>query len=427
MEPHHETSFPATLCRWVGEIVQSSPEAGRLTLVELIVGALLASGGHVTQAILALTPRLSWQAYHWMLEHGRFRLLSLISALCRIVRREIGERRCFAIIDDTLAPRCSAQAPGVAIRFDHAAKTNRPTFLLCQCFVTLSAVVPCRDRPRSVPLVTGLCRSSGNAGKIAMAKGLLRAVGALGPLCLLLDAWYMRGSLIRTALRLGHEVIGQVRRDTALFALPPPREPARRGRPRLYGARLDADAVAALPASVHTIAGYGGRSARLRHAMCRPRFLKGVIVRVVWCELEKGSGWAKGRLLLSTDPTLSAPAIVEAYSGRWTIEPLFRDLKTVDGLGAMWQRGRIALLRWLHLVQIARTLLVLLTARAEPQTLALIRLGGWRPAATLTPGLVKEALAARFRNFEAFRLLPETYRKSGPGRSTGPPAIAVAA
>jgi hypothetical protein len=112
---------------------------------------------------------------------------------------------------------------------------------------------------------------------------------------------------------------------------------------------------------------------------------------------------------------------------RWGIEPLFRDLKMIDGLGAMWQRGRTALLRWLHLVQIARTLLVLLTARAEPQTLALIRLGGWRPAATLTPGLVKEALAARFRNFEAFRLLPETRRKSGPLRSTGPPVNAMAA
>jgi hypothetical protein len=417
MEPHHETGFPATLCRWVEEIVQSSPEAARLTVLELIVGAMLASG--VTQAILALTPRLGWQAYHWMLE--RFRLLGLISALCRIVRREIGVRRCFVVIDDTLAPRCSAQAPGVAVRFDHAAKTNRPAFLLSQCFVTLSAVVPCRDRPRSVPLVTGLCRSSGNAGKIAMAKGLLRAVGALGPVCLLLDAWYMRGSLIRAALRLGHEVIGQVRRDTALFALPPPRQPGRRGRSRLYGGRLDADMVAALPASVHAIAGYGGRSARLRHAVCRPRFLRGVIVRVVWCELAKGSGWTRARLLLSTDPTLSAP--VEAYSRRWSIEPLFRDLKMVDGLGAMWQRGRIALLRWLHLVQIARTLLVLLTARAEPH--ALIRLGGWRPAATLT--LVKDALAARFRNFEAFRLLPETCRKSGPARHTGPPAIAAAA
>ena len=131
--------------------MQFSPEAARLTLAELIIGAVLASGGHVTQAVLALTPRLGWQAYHWMLERGRFRLLGLISALCRIVRREIGERRCFAVIDDTLAPRCSAQAPGVAVRFDHAAKTNRPAFLRCQCFVTLSAVVPCRDRPRSVP------------------------------------------------------------------------------------------------------------------------------------------------------------------------------------------------------------------------------------------------------------------------------------
>jgi hypothetical protein len=152
--------------------------------------------------------------------------------------------------------------------------------------------------------------------------------------------------------------------------------------------------------------------------VCRPRFLKGVIVR--WCELEKGSG--KARLLLSTDPTLSAPAIVEAYSKRWSIEPLFRDLKMIDGLGAMWQRGRTALLRWLHLVQIARTPADRKGRAADPRPDPPRRL-----AATLTPGLVKEALAARFRNFEAFRLLPETCRKSGPVRSTGPPVNAVAA
>src|SRR4051812_6213724 len=161
------------------------------------------------------------------------RLLGLITALCGIIRREVAGR-CFAIIDDTLAPRSSAKAPGAAVRFDHAAKTNRPTFLLCQSFVTLSAVVPCRDRPRAVPVVSDLCRSVGNAGKLAIAKGLLRAVGdCLGPLYLLLDAWYMRGSLIRAALRLGHDVIGQVRRDTALFRLPAPRVPGTRGRRRL--------------------------------------------------------------------------------------------------------------------------------------------------------------------------------------------------
>ena len=424
-----EAGFPATLSRWVREIVRSIPGPARSTIAELLVGAMLGGGGHVTQAVLALTPRLGWQAYHWMLARGQFRLLGLVAALCGIVRREVGAPRCGAVIDDTQAPRCSAKAPGAAVRFDHARKTNRPTFLLCQAFVTLSAVVPCRDRPRAVPIVTGLCRGVGHAGKIALAKGLLRAVGdRLGPLCLLLDAWYMRGSLIQAALRRGHAVLGQVRRDTALFRLPPPRAPGTRGRPRLYGEKIDAAAVTRLPTACHPIAGYGGRIARLRQILCRPRFLRGVIVRAVWCELQKrGGGWAKPRLLLSTDPDLSATAIVEAYAKRWPVEPLFAALKLKDGLGAMWQRSRTVLLRWLHLVQIGRALLVLLTAKAEPEILTLVRVGGWRQAATLTPGLVKEALARRFRDFEAFRLAPATRGKSGPVRGTGPPERAAAA
>jgi DDE superfamily endonuclease len=432
MAPQAEAGFPATLSTWVREIVRSTPQPARATLAELIVGAMLARSGHVTRAILALTPRLGWQAYHWMIEHGRFRLLDLVAALCRIVRRETrGGARRFAVIDDTLAPRCSAKAPGAAVRFDHARKPNRPAFLRCQAFVTLGAVIPCRDRPRCIPIVTGLCRGAGHTGKIALAKALLRAVGdRLGPLCLLLDAWYMRASLIRAALRRGHAVIGQVRRDTALFQVPPPRVPGTRGRPRVYGERIDAEAVARLPVTCPRIAGYGGRRARLRHVLCRARFLRGVPVRAVWCELEKrggGGGWAKQRLLLSTDTALSAGAIVEAYANRWAIEPLFAALKLTDGLGAMWQRGRTALLRWLHLVQIGRALLVLLTARAEPQTLALLRVGGWRKAATLTPGLVKDALACRFPEFAAFRLLPTTRGKSGPVRGTGPPPCAAAA
>src|SRR5919202_239910 len=123
MEPHHETGFPTTLSRWLREIVLSIPEAARTTVEELIIGALLAGGGHVTQAFLALTPRLGWQAYHWMIERGRF-------PLCGVIRREVAGR-CFALLDDTLAPRSSARAPGATVRFDHAAKTNRPAFLLC--------------------------------------------------------------------------------------------------------------------------------------------------------------------------------------------------------------------------------------------------------------------------------------------------------
>src|ERR687898_1056624 len=116
MAPQAEAGFPATLSTWVQEIVRSTPEPARATLAELLIGAMLGGGGHVTRAILALTPRLGWQAYHWMLERGRFRLLGLVAALCGIVRRETRGPRRFAIIDDTLAPRCSAGAPGARRR-----------------------------------------------------------------------------------------------------------------------------------------------------------------------------------------------------------------------------------------------------------------------------------------------------------------------
>jgi hypothetical protein len=59
--------------------------------------------------------------------------------------------------------------------------------------------------------------------------------------------------------------------------------------------------------------------------------------------------------------------------------------------------------------------------------LALLRVGGWRKTATLTPGLVEEALTRRFRDCEAFRLVPTTRAESGLLRSTGPPKCAAAA
>src|SRR3954469_8599064 len=278
MEPHHETGFPATLCQWVGEIVQSSPEAARLTLLELIVGALLASGGHVTQAILALTPRLGWQAYHWMLERGRFRLLGLISALCRIVRREIGERRCFVVIDDTLAPRCSVDAPGVAVRFDHAANARR------SCCASASSRSWCR-----AGIGRARCRWSPACAAVpatpasSLSPRDCYAQSALS--CLLLDAWYMRGSLIRTALRLGHEVIGQ--------ATPPCSRCRHRASPEGAAVR-GSMARALMPTRLQhcpprpspaMAAGRPGCAMPCAAHASSPRFLKGVIVR--------GGGWGR--------------------------------------------------------------------------------------------------------------------------------------
>ena len=62
MEPQLETGFPPTLSAWVREIVLSVPGPARSTIAELMIGAVLAQGGQVTRAVLALAPRLGWQA-----------------------------------------------------------------------------------------------------------------------------------------------------------------------------------------------------------------------------------------------------------------------------------------------------------------------------------------------------------------------------
>ncbi len=55
----------------------------------------------------------------------------------------------------------------------------------------------------------------------------------------------MRGTLILFALENGIHVIGQVRKDTALYDIP--KRTGKRGRPRKYGDKYTPERVAQLP------------------------------------------------------------------------------------------------------------------------------------------------------------------------------------
>ena len=46
----------------MGREIVPRPWARSDTIAELMIGAVLAQGGQVTRAVLALTPRLGWQA-----------------------------------------------------------------------------------------------------------------------------------------------------------------------------------------------------------------------------------------------------------------------------------------------------------------------------------------------------------------------------
>ena len=99
--------------------------------------------------------------------------------------------------------------------------------------------------------------------------------------------------------------------------------------------------------------------------MAKARFLNGQSVCFVWCEFEDSKGKKRPRLLLSTDMKLSGLDIIVAYEKRWSIEPLFNQLKNDWGMKQTWQKTRKVLHRWVHIIALGYIIPQLKTERSN--------------------------------------------------------------
>src|SRR3954447_12240213 len=395
-------AVPPILASLVGRIAVAVPARARATFLELLLGAAATKSGHVTDAILTSCLSRCWTTYFWFLERGRWSWLQVWDALLGLLTSLFAPAVWHVVLDDTVVERLSTRAPGSMVHHNHTAKPNRPRFLRGQGWLCLAAVVERGFQVGAVPLMLRLVRRGANRGKLRSARFLLRRLGRrLGQVRVLLDAWFMRGWLIRCALADGHTVIGRVRRDLALYT--PPRLPRRRrrGRPRKYGARLTPARVEALPVHRSARILYGNLEVvRWRSCRVAARFLPGMVVRAVWVELERPDRPDKPpqqRLLICTDPNLPALDVITAYAKRWTVEPLFKDMKHGWGLKDAWQRSRQVLMRWVTLLGVGYALTQML-AYTDPARLAgLAEPAPWRPPGTQTAGVIQAGIARILR------------------------------
>src|SRR4051795_694377 len=331
-------TIPPILTSVLARIVAAVPARARTTFLDLLLGAAATKGGHVTDAILAGGFARGWRTYDWFLQQGRWSWLRVWSALLEVLTRLFSPAVWYAVIDDSVVERVSTEAPGSMMHHTHNAKPNRPKFLRGQGWLCLAAVIERNAfAVGAVPLRRRLVRRGTNRGKLRSAGLLLRLLGQrLGHVRLLLDAWFMRAWLIHRALAAGHTVIGCVRRDLALFDVPKAPRKRRQGRPRKYGVRLTPERVAALPEHRSAQILYGKLEVvRYRTCLVAARFLRGRVVRAVWVELERPDRRDKPRvqrLLICTDPALSALTVISGYAKRWAVESLFRNLKHGFGL-----------------------------------------------------------------------------------------------
>jgi hypothetical protein len=429
-------SIPPILATLIGRLAAAVPGRARATFTELLIGAAITKGGHVTDAILAVGLSRAWTTYYWLLERGRWSWLRVWEAVLNVLKELFAPPAWHVVIDDTVVERGSARAPGSLVHHNHTAKPNRPRFVRGQGWLCLAAVVERGWKVGAVPLMLRLVRRGTNRGKLRSARFLPRLLGLrLGPVRVLLDAWFMRGWLITRTVADGHTVIGRARRDLALYAVPKAPRHRPRGRPRKYGKRMTRAEIEALPVHRSAQILYGNLEV-VRYRSCRvaARFLKGAAVRAVWVELERPDRPdqpREERLLICTDPDLPAIAVITAYAKRWAVEPLFSAMKHGWGLTDAWQRSRQGLMRWVTLLAAGYALTQMLAYTDPARIPGLADPAPWRPPGTQTAGLIQAGIGRILRGVGLPALIaaipPKILADTDQGAGRAPPATIKAA
>ena len=396
------------LSSWITHLLTAVPIRSRATFVELLCGCLISPEGWVTRAISAIVRGRHWTTYYKLLERDSVRILPLARALFEVVDSALPAQTLNLVIDDTLIPRQSKKAPGSIIRHDHAKRSNRPQFLLAQCWVTLGvSVLGIGGRKYVLPIVSRSVPAEGNRNKLTIALTLVRSLAPVmmnRSVRLLFDAWFMRARLVLPLLTRKMQIIGQARCDAALFMPPEVLPKPCRGRPKTYGVKITPEAIQHLPTTEIKLTLYGKEQLiRLRTVVAMARFLKGAPVRAVWCEFYDADKqrWSKTRLLLATETQLTAEEILHLYARRWGIEPLFHNLKRWWGVNNLWQQKRTVLELWMQIRSTAWTLVQLLSLVAE-EAFPVEIVAPWRCKQPLTGGLVAQWLRMEFTGL-AFR------------------------
>lgn len=387
------------------ELGSSFPLRSLSQFVYLVCG-LIMNPGHVTDALVGIAREKHWSSSYKWLSGGSWSYLSLARTMCKAACRCF-RGTVYLGIDDTIIYRSSELAPASKIHHEHGNKCNRSDFVLGQCLVVLGACFHLgKLGTHCLPLLSRLTPTTGNTGKLVAARVLWRAVRSIfenARVYLLVDAWYMKEPLIAPMLDQGVDVIGQIRIDSALFELPAPKKKKCRGRPRKYGKRIRIEEVKKLRFEKQCMYLYNTEwEVSYRTEIVKARFLKGAQVRVVWTRLKKiTTGEITNlKLLLSTDTNLSAVEIIDAYSRRWSIETLFREMKHNHGMQKSWQQHRQTFSRWIQIQFAAYFIPAYLLVQDHVQARAIAHFMPWRRSDDLTVGLVQEGLKRIFRTSE---------------------------
>lgn len=153
------------------------------------------------------------------------------------------------------------------------------------------------------------------------------------------DGGFGTHELARTAAQRPQRLtlVSRFYADANLYQPPPPRGKNAKGRPRVKGAKLPAPAqvVAQTPKRQKlNVAWYGGGRRDVEVVTGTAQWYKGGdgLVPVLWVYVHDFTGTHRDDYFFTTDVRLTASTIIETFTGRWSIETMFQEMRAYLGL-----------------------------------------------------------------------------------------------
>jgi hypothetical protein len=348
-----EWQLPPEVVLWINQLAWWLH--GRLAsrFLPLLGGALFAQGRRTVASWLrAAGIGSDFRLYYYFLGSLGRNTKSVAFSVLRIALSVIvpGERLLFAL-DDTPTKRYGAHVEGAGIHHNPTPGPASQKFLYGHLWVTLAWVVRhpvwgtiglpllalLYVRRRNITKLPRWYRVTFRT-KLQMAAELVEwLVGWLKyrdkVIWVVADGAYAKRPFLSKAKQAGAVVVSRLRKDAALWSVPPPRSGARpqRGRPRIYGKESISLAKRAGQArgwQTDVFSLYGQTVTKTYKTFLATYKPAGGLIRVVLVKEE--DGW---RAYFCTDPEATVAQILEAVADRAALEQNFHDLKEVHGTG----------------------------------------------------------------------------------------------
>jgi hypothetical protein len=354
-----------------------STEASWMRARELAYGALTCMGRHTLTGMLTCSGKqfLDWSSAYRLFSQPRMDSSLLFNRVQLSMLQELkGSSKIVAHMDDTILKKTGRFVPGTAWRRDPLGPHFQTNLIWGQRFLQISMALPDRQgccQARAIPVDFHHCPTAKRPGKKAAEQDRIIYREQQRQLKLSRQGWERLGQLRASLDRHGIEekqlvvsvdgsytnaevlknlpdrttLIGRIRKDTKLYALP--QEQPLKGRKRGYGERLPTPEQVRMSDQypwIQVKAWAAGKEhsfkvKRIKSVLWRSagqkQHLQLVVISPLGYRLTKSSHvlYRDPAYLICTDPNLPIEELLQDYLWRWEIEVNFREEKTLLGCG----------------------------------------------------------------------------------------------